>query len=138
MTSVKTSITIEAPAERVWNTVRAFGNIDQYVAAIERSESEGSGVGMTRRLTLQDGGRVTERLEALHDEGRTLTYTIVESPLPINNYVSTITVEHVEEQRCRVTWECGFDPDGVPAEAVTPDLEALYRSGLNGLQSHHQ
>ncbi len=138
MASVTTRISIDAPAERVWNTIRPFGNIDRYVAPVKRSEPDGYGVGMTRRLALQDGGQVSERLERLDDEARALTYTMIDGPLPVTDYVSTMAVKSDSEQRCTVTWECHFEPDGVPAEVLTPDLEALYRSGLDGLQSQHQ
>ncbi len=137
MASVETSITIDAPAEDVWETVRAFGNIDRYTPPVEHAESDGDGVGMTRVLTLQDGAQVTERLEALDEEKRTLSYVIVDAPLPIQDYVSTMTVRATDGGRCEVTWACSFAPDGVSAEAVKPDLEALYTAGLEGLRTLH-
>lgn len=137
MASVQTSITIDAPAKDVWETVRAFGNIDHYTPPVTRAESDGDGVGMTRVLTLQDGVQVTERLEALDDEERALSYVIVEAPLPVKDYVSTMAVRSAGEGRCEVTWECTFAPDGVSEEEVKPDLEALYAAGLQGLASLH-
>lgn len=137
MASVQTHITIDAPAEDVWNTVRDFGAIDQYVEAIENVEAQGTGVGMTRTLTLQDGAQIKERLEALDDEAHTLRYTIVEGPLPVQEYVSTMTVQPTGAQQCEATWNCAFEPDGAPADVVEADLEGLYRAGLDGLQRLH-
>lgn len=137
MASVQTNIMIEAPAEDVWNTVRAFGNIDQYVAAVDSVESTGEGVGMTRVLTLEDGASIKERLDARDDERRTLRYTIVEGPLPVENYVSTMSVRPIGEQQCEAAWHCTFDPAGAPVEEVKPNLEALYTAGLQGLQAIH-
>ncbi len=45
-----------------------------------------------RTLSLKGGGTIVERLLKWDKEGKSYTYTIVSSPLPVKNYISTIKV----------------------------------------------
>jgi hypothetical protein len=45
-----------------------------------------------RTLSLKGGGTIVERLLKWDADGKSYTYTIVSSPLPVKNYVSTIKV----------------------------------------------
>ncbi len=137
MAHVQQTITIQAPARDVWATVRNFGRIDRYLAAVEQVDTEGAGPGMTRTLTLADGSQVVEQLEAIDEAKRTLRYAIVDSPLPIREYISTMAVEEGEDGVCRVTWATRFEPDGAPEANVKALLADLYASGLQGLNEVH-
>lgn len=137
MTSVRESITIPATANDVWQTVRDFGAINEFVPPIISSELSGEGVGAERALTLEDGAQVIERLEALNDEARTLRYSIVEAPLPITNYASTLSVTAHGDATCEVTWASEFDVVDAPDDEVASTFAELYAAGLAGLKEHH-
>ena len=47
-------------------------------------------VGCVRAIHLKDGGVIRERLIALSDHQHVLTYTILESPLGVHDYVATM------------------------------------------------
>ena len=49
------------------------------------------GLGAVRTITFNDGAEVVERLESLDDAGRRLSYTILESTLPVEGYVASLT-----------------------------------------------
>lgn len=134
MPQVSVARTINAPADFVWNTVRAFSGLEQYFSAFVSSTMEGSGVGATRVLKLGDGGEFVERLESVEDETRTLTYRVLQCPLPIENYVGTVTVEDAGGGKSKVTWSSTFDaPDDV-APSVTEMFEGAYGGGIGGLE----
>lgn len=137
MTSVSERIQISAPAEEVWPTVRDFGAIDEYVPPIASAELSGDGVGATRTLTLEDGAQVTERLDAIDEEARTLRYSIVEAPLPIENYESTLSVRAIDESTCEVRWASDFDVVDAPEDEVAGTFAELYAVGLAGLKERH-
>ncbi len=76
MASARTVGTIEASASEVWEYVRNFAAIDQFMPPIARSVGTGDGVGMQRQCTFQDGAQITETLLALDDQKRSLQYNV--------------------------------------------------------------
>jgi len=138
MAQATASKIINAPADRVWDTVRTFSGLERYFTMFSSSTTEGIGVGATRTVNLPDGGKFHERLESLDDESRTLTYAVLKSPLPIENYVGTVRVEDVGDGKSRVTWSARFD---VSADQKAPMVEMLsgaYAGGIDGLEALHQ
>jgi carbon monoxide dehydrogenase subunit G len=139
MAEAKASKIIDVPADRVWETVRAFSHLERYFTVFVSSTIEGSGVGATRTLSLPDGGgQFHERLEALDDDARTLTYVCLESPLPIENYVGTVTVEGAGEGKSRVTWSASFDTSAEQEPAMVAMLSDTYAGGIDGLEAKHK
>jgi len=138
MAQAEASKTIGVPADRVWKTVRAFSGLERYFTMFAGSTTEGSGVGATRTLTLPEGGRFLERLESLDDASRTLTYAALESPLPIENYLGTVTVEDAGGGRARVTWSARFDVAPAQESAMVEMLSGAYASGIDGLEALHR
>jgi len=57
-------------------------------------------------------GASERNLEALDEEKRALSDVIADAPLPIQDYVSTLTVRATDDGHCEVTWACSFAPDG--------------------------
>ncbi|MEX0647488.1 MAG: SRPBCC family protein [Balneolaceae bacterium] len=134
MTKVKTNGKIDMPAEKVWETVRNFGALDEYVEAIASCKVEGSGVGSVRILTLQDGGEVHEKLQSLDDEKRLLTYSILSSPLPIRNYTSKMQVKVLSDKQSEFIWSSEFDVQDAPEQELKEAFKDLYSTGVQGLQ----
>lgn len=137
MATVSEDIRISAPAADVWATVRDFGAIDEYVPAVASAELSGTGVGAERTLTLAEGGQVVERLESIDDDTRTLRYTIVESPLPVEDYEGHLTVTEMDDSTCEVTWASSFEGDGAPDDEIAGTFSELYTVGLEGLNERH-
>src|SRR5258708_5398499 len=94
MVKVYTSSVINAPAERVWAQIRDFNAMPQWHPAIAESRIEGNEpsdkVGCVRDFSLKNGGRVRERLLALSDFDYSYTYSILESPLGVTDYIATL------------------------------------------------
>lgn len=137
MASVEDRIEIPAPADVVWKTVRDFGAIDDYVPPITSATLSGNGPGAERTLTLADGGEVVERLTEREEANRTLRYTLVEGPLPVENYEGVLSVDPVDESTCAVTWASTFDVVDAPEAQATTALAELYAAGLDGLKAQH-
>jgi len=137
MADVCMKTTIKAPADDVWKTIRDFNGAGKYIAAITSSTMKGSGVGAVRTVTLEGGVQVLERLEDLDDEARTLTYSIVRAPLPIENYVATMTLRDLGAGRCELEWSSTFDPKGAPEAEGVQIVEGVYAMGFDGLKKLH-
>ncbi|HPD14803.1 MAG TPA: SRPBCC family protein [Planctomycetota bacterium] len=123
----------EASADAVWALVRDFGRPDKFVAAVESARLEGSGVGARRILALGDA-EVIERLDAFDDAGRSLTYSIVSAPLPMEGYSSTMKVRPLGRARCELEWSCRFTPKGAPEADVKKIVEGVYTAGFEGIR----
>jgi uncharacterized protein YndB with AHSA1/START domain len=67
---VTETVTIDAPADKVWARVRNFDALKDWHPAVEASPADkGNSEGSVRQLKLKAGGALTETLES-HDEAR--------------------------------------------------------------------
>ncbi|GAA3526519.1 SRPBCC family protein [Amycolatopsis ultiminotia] len=132
---------VAAHADKVWAQLRAFGGASAFLSAISHSELveglEGQ-VGAVRRLTLEAGGDpFDERLLALDDAGRTLTYTFTgANPFGVRRYVSTVRVSPVTDTgESFVEWWGEYDADaGQEEELDRTFAQGVYGSGIAGLR----
>jgi len=91
VSKVSMNTRLNASADAVWKVLREFNGLPAFIAAIKKSTMEGSGVGAVRTLTLEGGGPpIIEKLEAFDDQAKTLSYSIVTSPLPLTNYLAKV------------------------------------------------
>jgi len=137
---VSESAIVDVPVEEVWRWLRDFNSHRDWHPAIAESEIENGlaadTVGAVRAFTLQDGGFLREQLLSLDDETRELSYCLIESPLPLYDYVATIRLKPVTDTGATFwQWESEFNP---PAERAR-ELKALvandiYRAGMRALE----
>lgn len=125
---------LEASPDEVWETIRDFGRPERYMTGVTEIDVEGEGPGAVRTLTLEDGSRVVERLEEVDDEARKLRYVMLESPLPMRDYVGTMQVERREDEGCELQWACRYRPAGATAAEVKSAIQDIFVMGFNGLE----
>jgi hypothetical protein len=122
---------LPSDANTEWAAVGDFCSIAKWhpaVAECQLSERDGK---TFRQLTLKNGAKLVERLEA-QGPGMSYTYTIVEGPLPVKNYKSTISIAPAGDKSV-LTWVGTFESNGVPdAEAVTT-ITGIYGAGAQAL-----
>lgn len=121
---VFTSSVINAPLDAVWSRIRDFNGLPNWHPAIADSRIEDGGpadrVGCIRNFNLKDGGNIREQLLTLSDVAHTCTYRIIESPMPVKNYVATVRLLPVTDgNRTYAEWTAEFD--------CPPDQEAGLR-----------
>ena len=97
------------------------------------AEAEGEGIGMTRKITMGPAS-IVERLEERDEDAKKIVYSIVEGPLPVANYVSTMQLTEAGEGRSKLTWSSTFEPVGDEAMA-TQIVTGIYDGGIKGLQA---
>lgn len=129
-------LTIEAPADEVWALIADFGAIDRYSPMVESCRLEGeAGVGQRRVLRLDNGTTTISRLEAIDPAARTLTYRILETKLPLDDYTSTMVVEPKGASVCEVTWRSDFRPKDATLEEATSFLDAALLASIRDLRA---
>ena len=126
---------IPASAERVWALIADFGAIDRYSPMVVSCALEGeAGVGQRRVLTLANGTITISRLESLDPAARTLTYRILETKLPLDDYTSTMEVLEKGADACEVVWTSHFLPKDATLEEATSFLEGSLGDSIRDLR----
>ncbi len=116
MIRVYVSTVIDAPAETVWQSIRDFNGLPNWVPVVVESRIENfqpaDRVGCVRNFRLRDGGVIREQLLALSDFDYACTYSILESPMGVSNYVATLKLTPVTDgNRSFAEWSAEFDCD---------------------------
>lgn len=140
MVRVQRSSVINAPMERVWARIRDFNALADWHPAFVDSHIEdgksGDQVGCVRNFHLKDGGNLREQMLAFSDVDCYCTYAILESPLPIVNYVSTLRLRPITDgNRTFIDWSCSFDVEADQKEAMEDALAGVYEGGFASLKS---
>jgi len=134
MGQVSVKVNIPLAADQVWQTLRDFGGMDKWAFGVASLSLKGSGPGAVRTVTFKDGAKVVERLESLNDGNRHLSYAILESSLPVEGYVASLTVRDLGPAGSEVEWYSTFGAKGATEEEVSRMLQVLYRRSLSSLQ----
>lgn len=137
-------VTIDAPADKVWATVRDFGALkDWHPAVAESPASKANEEGSVRQLKLKNGGALTETLEGYDAARMKYNYRAKDGgALPVTNYTSTITVK-AAGAKSTVEWRGAFyraypnndPPPDQNDEAAVAAVTAVYKAGLANLKT---
>jgi Polyketide cyclase / dehydrase and lipid transport len=140
MPRVIRSTIIDAPVDRLWSVLRDFNGHDKYhpivaQSAIERGYSSDK-VGCIRRFTLKDGGELREQLLSLSDLEMTMSYCLLETPIPLFNYVAHVRLLPVTDgNRSFWRWEGNFTtPAGREQELADVVGSEVYVAGMEAVR----
>ena len=133
--SVSKDIELNASPETVWKLIGPFNNLDAWHPMIIDSKMQGdeSQAGTTRTLTLGDGAKIFEKLLAHSNSDLSYSYAITKSPLPVKDYVSSISIAAIKDGKSLVTWTSTFDAFNASNEKATEVITGVYNAGLENL-----
>jgi uncharacterized protein YndB with AHSA1/START domain len=130
---VRQTVAVAAPPEEVWQVIGDFCAIaDWHPVVGQCAASERNGATM-RTLTTLDGGVLVEKRVQYSDEGMSYTYEIIESPLPVADYVSTLAVMAGADGSL-ITWSGEFAAKGAPDDQAVEVISGIYQTGLAALK----
>jgi mxaD protein len=137
--SLKKTVSLKGSPAATWALIGDYCAIEKWHPAITKCEivsGADNRAGAVRVLTLGNGGKVREELVKHDAKARTYTYKILEGPLPVVSYVSTITVLPGSAGGSVVEWKSTFKaaPGSDDATARTT-MEGVYDAGLANLQA---
>lgn len=142
MASVYMSSVINASTDKVWDRVRDFNGLPVWHPRIRDSRIEESQpadkVGCIRNFNLQNGDNIREQLLGLSDYDKFCTYSILESPMPLTDYVATLRLTPVTDgDRCFIEWSADFQcsPE-VEAELTDGIGNNVFQGGFDALKRH--
>lgn len=142
MIRVYTSSVIDASADAVWGLTRDFNGLPKWHPAIAESRIEGNWpadrVGCIRNFRLRDGGVIREQLLALSDYDYQCSYSILESPMEIANYVATLKFTPVTDgNRTFAEWSAEFDAPPAQERKLAEDIgQGVFQVGFDALKSY--
>lgn len=142
MARVYISSVIPAPAAKVWERVRDFNALPRWHPAIRESRIENGEasdkVGCVRDFRLQNGDRIREKLLGLSDYDFFCTYSILESPMPLTEYVATLRLTPVTDgNRTFAEWTAEFDCAVEVADDLIGNIGAnVFQAGFDSLKRH--
>lgn len=145
MLVVTEMIEIAAKPEAVWNMVKRFDGLKDWHPAFSDTpiiSGKDGKVGAIRRLTVKDGPSFTEELLALNEPSKSFTYNVIESPLPILDYLSSFGVKANAAGGTTVIWVGQFrrknpadaPPEGESDAAAVAFITGAYQGGLANLK----
>ena len=140
MVKVERSTIINASVESVWQVLRDFNGHDQWHPAVSQSRlQEGTAtnqVGAIRNFVLTGGERISEQLLSLSDHTWSLRYCIVNSDIPLYNYIAEIVLKRVTDHDAVYwLWRSRFDtPAGREDELATIVGSSVYEAGFQAIR----
>ena len=141
MVTVHRSTIIDAPIEEVWRILRDFNGHDLWHPAVALSvldnEKRTDQIGAVRNFRLTSGERVKEQLLSMSDKEHSFRYAIVESDVPLLNYVAEVTLKPVTDGNATYwSWRSKFEtPRGQEKELTELVAEGVYKDGFDAIRS---
>lgn len=139
---------INAPAENVWTTLKAFSGNEKFNPLVTSSRLEGEGVvvGCKRVCYVTvDGGKTEsetiEVLTSLNEDNRTMAYRVLSAPnTPFEGLVNNVSVKQDEGvDKCIVEFTGSFEVEDENSKSeMTKILQNAYGGILNGLKKMHE
>lgn len=140
MPKVFVSTVIAAPAAEVWRVVRDFNGLPSWTPFVADSRIEQGAradqIGCIRNFVLKDGGRIRERLLALSDYDLSCTYTILESPMGVSDYIATLSLTPVTDGNATFAeWQADFDCPPERETALVRQIgEGVFQAAFSALK----
>ncbi len=140
MAKVYASAVIPRSIEKVWSQIRDFNALPAWHPAILESRIEedrvADSVGCVRNFVLEPDVRIRERLLTLSDRDYCCTYAIIESPVPVENYIATLQLRSVTVGgQTFAEWSAEFDcAPSEEAHLTNLVREVVFEAGLGALK----
>ncbi|MBC8353640.1 MAG: SRPBCC family protein [Planctomycetes bacterium] len=136
MPEVYVSSIIDAPLENVWEVLRDFNALPQWHPLVAASKIEdglaADAIGCVRNFQLTGSGdTIREQLLALSDVEHSCTYSILEAPLPVSNYVATVRLRRITATgQTFGEWQSKFETDPGEEDSACALVKSIYEDGF--------
>jgi ribosome-associated toxin RatA of RatAB toxin-antitoxin module len=135
---IEISSVIDAPADKVWETVRSFENPERFVPIVTSSSITRTGDSAQRTCTVQLGnqeGRIVEQLERVDDENKILEFSVAEAPPPFAGLHNRFEITSLSDGKTKVNISTNL-ANSTPEVAKT--IEGIFQMSAEGLKKLHE
>ncbi|SFP23881.1 Polyketide cyclase / dehydrase and lipid transport [Bradyrhizobium sp. Ghvi] len=136
---VKSTI-LDASTDAAWALLRDFNGHDRWHPAVATSSIErahpSDKIGCIRRFKLRDGAELREQLLALSDLEQSFSYCLLDTPIPMFNYVAHVRLLPVTDgDRTFWHWESRFTTRPEDRDRITLMVaEDIYQAGFDAIR----
>ena len=105
MTTIQVRKTIDAPADNIWKTIRAYDNVESFNPLVTSSTISGTDEGSERVCQIQFGdqqGELVENLDSVDEENKTIKISVTEGPPPFGGQQITFQVKSLDEKKAEL------------------------------------
>ena len=144
MSSVSSTRNLNLPAERVWEALADFTNVQRFhpfVKTTDKLSDNDRGLGAVRRCNFYDDGEAVEEITDWR-EGEGYTLEVKASSMPLKKATATLGVRPIDDASSAVTIEMDFIPKfGLVGRIMAPlmmkpMMRKMFANVLSGLERH--
>jgi hypothetical protein len=135
MSSAKAHIDTALQPDEVWQIIGGFGSLPNWFPEV--SQSELTDGGRIRHLHDSSGHAFVERLETYDHAAHRYSYSIVESPISVTDYLATLAVMPSKANNgSHIEWSCTFMPVKMSEEEAESVFRTIFSAGLRAFAAH--
>jgi Polyketide cyclase / dehydrase and lipid transport len=126
---------VDAEKKALWDRFGGWCAIADWHPAVKSCEEIKDGDDVYRKLTLQDGGIIKEKL--LNKAAESYRYAIVESPLPVKNYEAQFSIvpDDDDEDEVNIVWAATYDAaDGKDDKDARKTIDGIFKDGIDNIK----
>jgi hypothetical protein len=147
MFQVEVNHKINAPAEKVWQTIDKFGQVYTYHPLVKHSKSINdlpTGQGAERTCHFEDGNIIKERIINYEDNKKYQVEIYDPGKFPLQKAIGTLEVRSDDKARSNVTFIMDFQPKFGPIGwlmahmVMKKQFSKILSKVLQGLDTHIQ
>jgi hypothetical protein len=127
--TVARSVALDADPDEVWSVIGSFDL--SWHPRVAKVRLTGTGIGQLRTMETLDGREIVERLEAIDNDKRSMTYTNV-AGIAASHYTGTLEVKP-KGRGSVAEWRVQYLANGQPDIVVKTIVSALQKTGLDSL-----
>lgn len=129
---VQRSTIVAAAPDKVWQAIGDFCGIGTWHPVVEKCALSDKDGRKLRTLSLKGGGTLVEEQTSRDDKVMSYSYTIVEGPLPVSDYRSTLAVAP-DGAGSKLDWQGSFSAKGAPDTVAVDVIQGIYDAGLKAI-----
>jgi hypothetical protein len=136
--TVKKSILVKAPQDKVWKKVSNIVGLPSWVVDCKKTvylSKKKRGIGAIREITFNDGKTIEEHIVAWKDR-EYFTYVATEG-LPLRAYVATISIKPKNKNSVQLSWQSYLNSKKMTEKEFLEFLVFMgtfYETGLSNLK----
>ncbi len=133
---VNITTTIDAPAENIWKTIRAYDNVESFNPLVTSSTISGTEEGSKRVCQIQFGdqqGELVENLDSVDEENKTIKVSVITAPPPFGGQQITFQVKSLDKNKAELLISTEVAEGNDQAAKGIQDVFQMMADGLKKL-----
>lgn len=137
------SITVAAPADKVWQIISQFDAIAEWHPQVKSAEGIDEN---TRNITLDNDEQIIESLDERNSDNFLIGYRLLEenfAAIPVSFYTIKLQAHDAGKNKTTVSWSGrfyradtgNFPPENLNDEAAVEAMTTFAKSGLQGIKN---